>query len=69
MRAPPVNAVRIRGLAPAAMVTAYNYLRGPGAWCCQLIGLDGLIAVVLVVMCHSVGCTCPPGGEMPEQAV
>ncbi len=43
----PGRPVLLRGLAPAAAVSAYVYLRGPGAWCGQLIGLDGLVAVVL----------------------
>lgn len=64
-----MNAVLIRGLAPAAMVAAYNYLRGPGAWCCQLIGFDGLIAVVLVVMGSLGRLHLPAQREMPEQAV
>ncbi|GAC1459741.1 MAG: hypothetical protein NVS1B1_13870 [Candidatus Limnocylindrales bacterium] len=66
---PPGNAVLIRGLAPAAAVTAYVYLRGPGAWCGQLIGLDGLIVVVLGVL-WSLGQLHLPGPrEVPEQAV
>lgn len=46
----PDRSVLLRGLAPAAAVTAYLYLRGPGAWCGQVFGLDGLIAVVLGVL-------------------
>lgn len=66
---PPGHAVLVRGLAPAAAVTAYVYLRGPGAWCGQLIGLDGLIAVVLGVL-WSLGQLHLPGPrEVPEQAV
>ena len=66
---PPGRAVLVRGLAPAAAVIAYVYLRGPGAWCGQLIGLDGLIAVVLGVM-WSLGRLHLPGPrEVPEQAV
>jgi len=66
---PPSHAVLVRGLAPAAAVAAYVYLRGPGAWCGQLIGLDGLIAVVLGVM-WSLGRLHLPGPrEVPEQAV
>jgi len=66
---PPGHAVLVRGLAPAAAVTAYVYLRGPGAWCGQLIGLDGLIAVVLGVL-WSLGRLHLPGPrEVPEQAV
>jgi len=42
--------VLLRGLAPAAAVTAYIYLRGPGAWCGQMFGLDSLIAVILGVL-------------------
>lgn len=65
----PSHAVLVRGLAPAAAVTAYVYLRGPGAWCGQLIGLDGLIAVVLGVL-WSLGRLHLPGPrEVPEQAV
>jgi len=65
----PGHAVLVRGLAPAAAVTAYVYLRGPGAWCGQLIGLDGLIAVVLGVL-WSLGRLHLPGPrEVPEQAV
>jgi len=66
---PPGQAVLVRGLAPAAAVAAYVYLRGPGAWCGQLIGLDGLIAVVLGVL-WSLGRLHLPGPrEVPEQAV
>lgn len=50
LRRRPDRSVLLRGLAPAAAVTAYIYLRGPGAWCGQLIGLDGLIAIVLGVL-------------------
>jgi hypothetical protein len=65
----PSHAVLVRGLAPAAAVTAYVYLRGPGAWCGQIIGLDGLIAVVLGVL-WSLGRLHLPGPrEVPEQAV
>jgi|GEM_PF-2668468 len=65
----PGHAVLVRGLAPAAAVTAYVYLRGPGAWCGQLIGLDGLIVVVLGVL-WSLGRLHLPGPrEVPEQAV
>jgi hypothetical protein len=65
----PDRSVLLRGLAPAAAVTAYVYLRGPGAWCGQLIGLDGLIAVVLGVL-WSIGRLHLPGPrEVPEQAV
>lgn len=46
----PDRSVLLRGLAPATAVTAYVYLRGPGAWCGQVFGLDGLIAVVLGVL-------------------
>ena len=68
-RRPPGHAVLVRGLAPAAAVAAYVYLRGPGAWCGQLIGLDGLIAVVLGVM-WSLGQLHLPGPrEVSEQAV
>ena len=66
---PPGRVVLVRGLAPAAAVIAYVYLRGLGAWCGQLIGLDGLIAVVLGVM-WSLGQLHLPGPrEVPEQAV
>lgn len=65
----PDRSVLLRGLAPAAAVTAYVYLRGPSAWCGQLIGLDGLIAVVLGVL-WSLGRLHLPGPrEVPEQAV
>lgn len=47
LRRRPDRSALLRGLAPAALVTAYIYLRGPGAWCGQVFGLDGLIAVVL----------------------
>lgn len=50
LRHRPDRSVLLRGLAPAAAVTAYVYLRGPGAWCGQVFGLDGLIAVVLGVL-------------------
>lgn len=66
---PPGRAALVRGLAPAAAVTAYVYLRGPGAWCGQLIGLDTLIAVVLGVL-WAIGRLHLPGPrEVPEQAV
>lgn len=65
----PSHAVLVRGLAPAAAVTAYVYLRGPGAWCGHLIGLDALIAVVLGVL-WAIGRLHLPGPrEVPEQAV
>ena len=65
----PGHAVLVRGLAPAAAVTAYVYLRGPGAWCGQLIGLDGLVAVVLGVMWSLDRLHLPGPREVPEQAV
>lgn len=65
----PDRAVLVRGLAPAAAVAAYVYLRGPGAWCGQLIGLDGLIVVVLGLL-WAIGRLHLPGPrEVPEQAV
>ena len=66
---PPSREILLRGLVPAAAVTGYVFFRGPGAWCGQLIGLDGLIAVVLGVM-WSLGRLHLPGPrEVPEQAV
>ena len=46
---------------------AYVYLRGPGAWCGQLIGLDGLIAVVLGAVYSLDSLHVPHPRERPEQ--
>jgi len=50
LRRRPDRSVLLRGLVPAAAVTAYIYLRGPGAWCGQMFGLDSLIAAILGVL-------------------
>ena len=65
----PDRTVIMRALAPAAAVTAYVYLRGPGAWCGQLIGLDGLIVVVLGLLWAIDRLHLPGPREVPEQAV
>lgn len=71
LRRRPDRSVLLRGLAPAAAVTAYIYLRGPGAWCGQVFGLDVLIAVVLGVLwalsqLRRPGSPLPGEGRLPQ---
>jgi len=65
----PGRSVMLRAATPAAAVIAYVYLRGPGAWCGQLIGLDGLIVVVLGLLWAIGRLRLPGPRERAEQAV
>lgn len=68
-RGRPARSVLLRGATGAAAVLAYVYLRGPGAWCGQAFGLDGLIVVVLGAMYALDKLHLPGPPEVPEQAV
>lgn len=68
-RGRPARSVLLRGAGAAATVVAYVYLRGPSAWCGQLLGLDGLIALILGVMYALDTLRLPGPRERPEQAV